>query len=333
MQRILLAPLRRLGVATFLLVLFVALCASTPSTAHAQWQPRKPVEFVIMAGQGGGADRLARFIQSVIQKNKFASQPFIPVNKGGGSGAEALRYIKDKAGDPHVLLATLNSYFTTPLQTDLGVDIAEFTPIARLALDTFLLWVNTEAEPQDLQQFVQAVAKAGNTWKMGGTGRNQEDELITNLLQNEFKIKFTYIPFQGGGEVAKNLVGKHVDSTVNNPSEAGGFYRAKKVRALAALTESRLANYPDVPTMRELGHDLVYTMQRSVVGPPNMPADATAYFIEVFRKVSESKEWQEYTTRDELDRAFLAGAELQSYLLKEREAHRKLLISMGAIKP
>jgi len=315
-----------------LVLLACAALLSLGAAAHAEWKPQKPVEFVIMAGAGGGADRLARFIQSLIQKHNLSPQPFIPVNKGGGSGAEALRYLKDKAGDEHVVMATLNSYFTTPLQTNLGVDIKDFTPIARMALDTFILWVNSDADVHDLNGFLKSVKDQNGRWKMGGTGKNQEDELITVMLEQEFGLKMTYIPFQGGGEVAKNLVGKHVDSTVNNPSEASGFYRAKRVRPLAALTVERLAEYPDVPTMRELGHDLVYTMQRSVVGPPKMSKEAQDFYTEVFRKVNETPEWIKYTKDDELDRAFLTGNDLQTYLLQEREAHRKILIGMGAIK-
>ena len=103
---------------------------SVSTDAAAAWEPKKPVEFVIMAGKGGGADRLARFIQGIIKKEKLSRQAFVPINKGGGSGAEALRYLKDKKGDPHVILATLNSYYTTPLRNpSLGVDIAGFTPI------------------------------------------------------------------------------------------------------------------------------------------------------------------------------------------------------------
>lgn len=114
--------------------------------AEAAWKPRKPVEFVIMAGKGGGADRLARFIQGIIEKNKLSSRPFVPLNKGGGSGAEALRYLKDNKGNPHIILATLNSLYTTPLRNPgLGVDIAAFTPIARLAEDTFQLWVASDS--------------------------------------------------------------------------------------------------------------------------------------------------------------------------------------------
>ena len=264
----------------------MGLTAAAPQLAVAEWQPKKPVEFVIMAGQGGGADRLARLIQSIIEKNGFANQPFIPVNKGGGSGAEALRHLKDKSGDPHVIMATLNSLYTTPLRNpDLGVDISTFTPIARLAEDTFVLWVNSETDIKSVDDYVAAVKKTGgDKWKMGGTGSGQEDSLVTAMLEGAYGIKHTYVPFKGGGTVAKNLIGNHVNSTVNNPSEQLGFFEAGKSRPLAAFTPERLEAFPDVPTFKELGHgDLVYFMQRSVVGPPEMPADAQAYYEVVFR--------------------------------------------------
>ena len=119
-----------LGLAPISLILALGLVLGlgfdTAAASQDGWKPKKPVEFVIMAGQGGGADRLARLIQSIIEKNKFSNQPFIPINKGGGSGAEALRYLKDKAGDPHVIMATLNSLYTTPLRNPtIGVDIAD----------------------------------------------------------------------------------------------------------------------------------------------------------------------------------------------------------------
>ncbi|MFQ5849473.1 MAG: Bug family tripartite tricarboxylate transporter substrate binding protein, partial [Candidatus Binatia bacterium] len=112
----------------------------------AAWQPRKPVEFIIMAGKGGGADRMSRLMQSIIEKHKFSAKPFVPKNKPGGSGAEALVYLKQHKGDNHVIMVTLNSFYTTPLrQPKLGVDIATFTPIGRMAEDTFLLWVHKDS--------------------------------------------------------------------------------------------------------------------------------------------------------------------------------------------
>lgn len=305
-----------------------ALVTAAPAMAD-DWKPTKPVEMVIMAGQGGGADRLARLFQSIIQKENLASMPILPVNKGGGSGAEALRYLKDKEGDNHVIMATLNSYYTTPLRTDIGVNIEEFTPVARMALDTFVLWVNADSDITTLDDYVAAVKESGGTWKMGGTGTGQEDSLVTAMLEKEFDIKVTYVPFKGGGDVAKNLVGGHIDSSVNNPSEALGFYNAGKVRPIAAFTPERISVFPDTPTMGELGHDLVYWMQRSFVAPKGMDPKAVAYYTAMFENLNASEEWQTYTTEKALMADFLTGDDLQSYFLVERDKHADLLGSMA----
>lgn len=302
----------------------LAVGAGAPAFAG-DWAPQKPVEMVIMAGQGGGADRLARLFQSIIQKENLASMPILPVNKGGGSGAEAMRHLTDKAGDAHTIMATLNSYYTTPLRTDIGVDIEEYTPIARMALDTFVLWVNADSDIQTLDDWVAAVRESGGTWKMGGTGTGQEDSLVTAMLEDAFDLDITYVPFQGGGDVAKNLVGGHIDSTVNNPSEQMGFYKAGKSRPIVAFTPARLDAFPDTPTATELGHEIVYWMQRSFVGPKDMPEEAVAYYTEMFRKLSETEEWQNYTRDEALMADFLTGDELQAYFLEEREKHAKIL--------
>ncbi|MFP4125859.1 MAG: Bug family tripartite tricarboxylate transporter substrate binding protein [Alphaproteobacteria bacterium] len=307
-----------------------ALLAQAPAQAQ-DWQPNKPVEMVIMAGQGGGADRLARLFQSIIQKNDFAPMPLLPINKGGGSGAEALRYLEGKSGDAHTVMATLNSYYTTPLRNDIGVDIEAFTPIARLAVDTFVLWVDADSDVTTLEEYVAAVQEADGDWRMGGTGTGQEDSLVTALLEQEFGLEVTYVPFGGGGTVAKNLVGGHVDSTVNNPSEQLAFWKAGESRPIATFTEERLDIMPEVPTMRELGHDLVYSMQRSFVGPSDMPAEAQAFYVDMFEQVAATEEWQEYAAEQALLTDLLTGDALQEYFLAERDKHRELLEQLGEL--
>lgn len=315
---------------TPLLVGAAALAASGAAAQDSGWSPERPVEMVIMAGAGGGADQLARLFQSIIQEEGLASMPVMPTNKGGGSGAEALRYLDDKSGDPHVVMATLNSYYTTPLRQDIGVDIEEFTPLARMALDTFVLWVPADSEIETLDDWVAAVQEAGGTWRMGGTGTGQEDSLVTAMLEQEFDLDITYVPFDGGGTVAKNLVGGHVDSTVNNPSEQLGFWEAGQSRPIATFTEERLGIMPDVPTMTELGHSLTYAMQRSFVGPPDMPQEAVAYYQDLFGKLAETETWQSYAEESALQADFITGEELQDYLLTERDKHAELLEGEGA---
>ena len=275
----------------------------TTSALAADWKPKKPVEFIIMAGTGGGADQIARLLQGLIEKKNLSPRPFIPINKPGGSGGEALRYLQDKEGDDHTLLVTLNSFYTTPIiQEDLGVDVGAFTPIGRMALDTFLLWVhNDQGEITDLDSYVSAVKSAGKEWKVGGTGSGQEDSILTAMMEAAFDYEVTYIPFPGGGTVAKNLVGKHIDSTVNNPAEQNEFFRAGDTKPLVQFTGERMAAYPDVPTAKELGVDIEYYMQRSINGPPGMSDDAKAFYIELFSQLYQSEEWQQFCVDDGLD--------------------------------
>ncbi len=308
--------------------------ASVTKHAQAAWKPKKPVELVIMTGKGGGADRLARFIQGIIKKKNLSKMPFVPINKGGGSGAEALRYLRDKSGDSHVIMATLNSYYTTPLRNPgLGVDISKFTPIARLAEISFQLWVHADTDIKNVAEYVAAAKRAGAAnWKMGGSGKGQADSLVTAMLEGAYDFNVTYVPFGGGATVAKQLIDKHINSTVNNPSEQVGFWQAGKSRPLATFTATRLKVFPNVPTFRELGHDLVYFMQRSVIAPPGIDKEVQAYYVDVFSKVYKSKEWQDYVAKKGMIPGWLTGAKLTGYFVKQREAHRKLLKSLGEIQ-
>ncbi len=298
------------------------------------WEPKKPVEFIIMAGQGGGADKMARLMQTVIQKNGWSSKPLTPINKPGGSGAEALVHLQGRAkSDPnHTIMVTLNSFYTTPMrQPGLGIDLETFTPIARMAEDTFLVWVNKDSGINSVEEFVAAARAAGKGWIMAGTGKAQEDQLLTDFLNTTYGLKMKYVPYKGGGKVAKQLAGNHANSTVNNPSEQEGFYASGDTVPLAAFTPERLEMFPDAPTFREMGKDFVYFMQRSVAGAPGMSDEAAAYYRALFQKVYDSPEWQTYRKKKSLYGDFLSGQALKDYWIKERDIHREMLTKMGAL--
>ncbi len=304
------------------------------TAAFAQWEPQKPVEFIVMAGKGGGADKAVRLMQTIIAKHELSSVPFTPINKPGGTGAEALVHLKGKTGDNHTIMFTLNSFYTTPLrQPGLGVDIETFTPIARMAEDTFCLWVHSDRKDiNTVGDFVEAAKMKGGDWIMAGTGKASEDNLLTDYLNTAYGLKMKYVPYKGGGKVAKELAGKNADSTVNNPSEQLGFFEAGNTKPLACFTPERLALFKDAPTFRELGQDFVYFMQRTVVGAPGMDPAAEDYYRDLFTKVFESEEWQTYRTKKALQGDMLTGDALMDYWKVERDIHRIMLVKMGAIK-
>ena len=205
------------------------------SPAQAQWAPSKPIEFVVPAGTGGGADQMARFIQGLVAKNKLTAQPIVVVNKAGGAGAEGFLDVKNTKNDGHKIVITLSNIFTTPLATGLPFNWKDLTPVTMLALDEFVLWVNAESPFKTTQDYVKAF-KDGTPgqYKMGGTGSKQEDQIITVAIEKAVAKKVVYIPFKGGGDVAVQLVGNHIDSSVNNPIEAVSHWKAGTLRALCS---------------------------------------------------------------------------------------------------
>ena len=319
-----------MGRSLFLLAVAVVL---VPRRAAAAWQPTKPVEFVIPAGTGGGADLMARFVTAIIQKENLAPVTFLPTNKSGGAGAEAFLYVKENKGNPHVIVITLSNLFTTPLHTGVPFNWKDLTPVSMLALDYFILWVNGETPYKTATDYINA-AKVGQ-FKMGGTGAAQEDQILTIQLEQNFGIKLIYVPFKGGGEVCTNLVGKHVDSTVNNPSECVGNWKANRVRPLAVLDSSRikLPDWDKIPTMKEAtGKDVAYLMLRGIFAAPGVSKEVQDYYVGLMKKVTQSADWKKYISDNALKDDFMSGPEFVKWLEQAEILHKDLMSKGGLLK-
>ena len=320
------------------LLMTVALALVAVPTAWAAWEPTKPIEFVIPAGTGGGADQMARLIAGLVEKYKLAPRPIIVVNKSGGAGAEGFLHVKGKKGDAHTIIITLSNVFTTPLAQATPFNWKDLSPLARLALDQFILWVNAETPYKTAREYLAAAKERSgksNQMKMGGTGSKQEDQIITVQLEQALGVKFTYVPFKGGGEVCVNLVGKHVDSTVNNPIECVSHWKAGRVRPLAVFDTERIPvnEWKDVATAKDaLGADIHYLMLRGIFGPPDMPKDAVDWYIDMLRKVTETAEWRKYMDDGALKPAFATGPEYVKWLEEAETLHRDLMTKGGLIK-
>src|SRR6267142_924574 len=302
------------------------------------WEPTRPVEFVIPAGTGGGADQMARLISGIAEKHKLSPQPLIAVNKSGGAGAEGFLYVKEKKGDPHTIIITLSNLFTTPLAQGTPFNWRDLTPVARMALDRFILWVNAETPYKTAKDYIaagKAQSNGENRMTMGGTGSKQEDQIITVQLEQALGVKFTYVPFKGGGEVCVNLVGKHVDSTVNNPIECVSHWKAGRVRPLAVFDTGRIpsAEWKDIPTVKEaLGVDISYLMLRGIFGAPEMPKDAVAWYQGFLKKVQDTPEWKKYMEEGALKAAFATGDEYVKWVQEAEQLHKDLMTKGGLLK-
>ena len=319
----------------------MACALAAPFAAHA-WEPTKTVEFIVPAGTGGGADQMARAIQGIAVKHGLMKQSMVVVNKSGGAGAEGFLDVMSATKDPHKIVITLSNLFTTPLAQGTPFNWRDLTPVKMMALDQFVLWVNAETPYKTAKDYIDAAkARSGDPskrFKMAGTGAKQEDQIITAAIEQKTGLKFTYIPFKGGGEVAVQLVGKHVESTVNNPIEAVAHWRGGKLRPLCVFDPKRMPykakvtdklSWYDIPTCREQGLDVDYLMLRGIFMPGGVNPDQVAFYADVLRKVRQTPEWKQLMEQGAFNQTSLEGKEYADWVAREEARHISLMKAAG----
>ena len=325
----------------------LSLCASvcvggvlalSVSSASA-WEPTHPIEIIVPAGTGGGADQMARTMQGIITKHSLSKQPVVVVNKAGGAGGEGFLDVKNAKGNDHKLIITLSNLFTTPLATGIPFNWKDMTPVAMMALDEFVLWVNAEKPYKTVKDYVDAIKAApDNTFKMGGTGSKQEDQIITVALEKAIGKKMIYIPQKGGGAVAVQLVGNHINSSVNNPIEAVAHWRAGKLRPLCVFDAKKLdyhekiagdLAWDSIPTCKSAGLDVEYVMLRGFFMPPGVSKDVVAYYVDLFKKVRETPEWKKLMSDGAFNQSFMVGDEYAKWVAGAEKLHEGLMKEAG----
>jgi tripartite-type tricarboxylate transporter receptor subunit TctC len=310
------------------------------ASAALAWEPTKPVEIVVAAGAGGASDQMARMMQAAIQKNGLMKQPMVVSLKGGASGAEALMYMKSSAGDANKVLIAYSLIYMLPLSAKIPFNWRELTPVSVIALDQFVLWDNTTLPHANVKDFIAAAKAANPPFKMGGTGSKREDHVLTVFIEKKTGAKFAYLPYKSGGEAATQLVGNHTQSNVNNPSENLEVWRAGQVRPLCVFDKERIQykgkvtdkqSWNDIPTCKEEGLDVQYLMLRAMFLPGKVSAEQTQFYVELFRKVSQTAEYKEYLEKQALKPIFLTGKDMLKFLEEDDTLNKNLMTEAGFI--
>jgi len=247
--------------------------------------------------------------------------------------------VKNAKGDPHKLIITLSNLFTTPLATGVPFNWKDLTPVSMMALDQFVLWVNADTPYKTAKDYIEAVKKAGpNKFKMGGTGSKQEDQIITVAIEKQTGAKFTYIPFKGGGDVAVQLVGKHIDSSVNNPIEAVAQWRAGKLKPLcvfdtqpmpykAKVTDTMA--WGDIPPCKQSGLDVDYLMLRGIFMAGGVTDAQRNFYVDLLKKVRETPEWRDFLEKGAFNQTTLTGPEFSKWVASAEKTHIQLMTAAG----
>jgi len=311
--------------------------ANAPAMA---WEPSKSVEIVVAAGAGGASDQMARMMQAAIQKNNLMKQPIVVSLKGGASGAEALMYMKAGDGDPNRVLLAYSLIYMLPLSAKIPFNWRDLTPVAVTAFDQFVLWDNTTMPEKSVKEFVAAAKSASPPFKMGGTGSKREDQILTVFMEKKTGAKFLYLPYKSGGEAATQLVGNHTQSNVNNPSENLEVWRAGQVRALCVFDKERIAytskvtsaqSWHDIPTCKEEGLDVQYTMLRAFFLPGKVTPEQTAFYVDLLKKISQTAEYKDYMEKQALKPTFMSGNDMVKFLEEDDKLNAGLMHEAGFV--
>ena len=301
----------------------------------ADWKPSKPIEFVAPFAPGGGSDVLARSIASIIEGEKLSPVPLLVVNKAGGSGLVGTTAVAhQQKGDPHVLLTYIPGQAQAALVAGKGAPtFRDLTLICGLALDEQLIVVKADSRFKTIQDIIAEAKKRPAELTVGGTGAGQDDQICQRVFERSAGIRFRYIPFKSGGECITALLGGHVDMIWANPPEFVPQWEAKMVRPVAIAKLTRMSEFPEVPTLKEIGHTVTYFFYRGIAAPQGIPAEAAAFYENMFKRLAESSAWKEkYLTKYMLSPGWMGSKEFAKVVAQNEEESKEILKDLGLLK-
>jgi len=313
------------------LVIALALAAIASPIAAQGFKPTKPVEFVVHTGPGGGADVLARFIASAMEKEKLLPVRMYVVNKTGGGGQTAMSYLVEKRGDAHTIAPFLSLFFVIPVMAaEAKVTMKDVTPVVRLLFEPAMVVVKNDSPYKTLNDFIDAAKQNPGQRKQAAASLGGRDWMVRQLLMKNTGANWAFISFPNMGERIASLLGGHVDMMFLEPQEVGEHIRAGNVRVIAQISEKRLPPFPNIPTVKESGYDVPDVPQvRGIIAPPGIPREALAYWEDVFAKLVRTPTWKKYLEENMMVESFLHSAELNKFIDEYSETIRGILRDGG----
>lgn len=297
--------------------------------------PSRPVEIIVPYAPGGGSDIMVRNMVKVIEQHKLVPVPIAVVNKAGGGGAIARTQFSQARPDgytlgvmdPNPVLQQLLGEAPQNYRTD-------FTYIAKLVDDVNFLIVRADSPIKTVADAVAEIKKRGpKRFSIAGTATGSQDHVASLDFDAAIGQQTNYLITKSGSEVLTTLLGGHVDAAWANPSECVEQYRAGQIRILAVTDTKRISDFPDVPTMKEAGVDMVSYNWRGIGGPPGLPKAIVDYWVDVLGKMRATPDWKQgYLAKAYQEDGWLAGDQLMAYVHKEHDQFKAVFEKLGMLK-
>jgi tripartite-type tricarboxylate transporter receptor subunit TctC len=242
--------------------------------------PTKPITLVVPFPPGGGTDTIGRPLASV--GHQHLGQPMVVINKAGGGGAVGAQFVANAKPDGYTVLHAINTVSEIPqidelLGRPLSFKKEQLTPIGQVAVSPFAIMVNTESRWKTFKDFVEEARQKPDEFQYASAGVYSTTHIMWELILKSTGLRVRHMPTTGGGPIMMAVLGKHVDiSHCVMPAVCAPQLEAKKIRLLAVTTDKRLPNYPDVPTLKELGYDVTHAIWHTLMVPSGTPPEVTA---------------------------------------------------------
>ncbi|WP_026368609.1 Bug family tripartite tricarboxylate transporter substrate binding protein [Aminiphilus circumscriptus] len=272
-------------------ILAVVLFALLGQAAFAAY-PEKQITVLQGFKPGGGSDTLAQLTQPYLEK--VLGQSFINQYIPGATGAIAWTQLAKTAKKDGYTLSITN---TPMLQTnyimnpEITYTIAELEPIANVITDPGIVVVAKDSPYQTMEEFMNAAKENPGKITVGNSGVGGDDFFTTLIVEKATGLKFQMVPFEGDGPSWQAAMGGKINASFNNLGITYPQIKAGNLRALVIFAEKRVDMLPDVPTMKELGYDVVSGSSRGYSAPKGIPAEARDTLIEAFKKMAEMPEF------------------------------------------
>lgn len=285
--------------------------------AFAQPYPAKPIEITVHTSAGSGGDVVSRTVAEIARRENLLPQPFVVVNRVGGSGVIAYTYFKTKRGDPYSMLSITGTLLAMAHRPDTRIGLENYTPLALFAIDPQSIMVPADSPFKTFKDLIDAAQRnpdslVAATTSVQGTGR-----MVLYLLEKAVPgVKFKFVTFKGGGDAVVAAAGGHTNFTTENLSEGKGLVDSKKLRVLAITADRRLPFAPDVPTLQELGYPVQAGTIRGFVFPAGVPKEAAATMEAALERAHKSTAWKEHAAQNLYQDIYLGSAEFGDFLAR-----------------
>jgi tripartite-type tricarboxylate transporter receptor subunit TctC len=312
----------------FLVTGILSMLLANPLSA--QTYPQRPLRMVIPFPPGGGTDLAARLVAEKLAM--VLKQPVVADNKPGANGVIASDLVAKSAPDGYTLLvATGSSHaFAPALGVSLPFDpVKDFVPLALIGQFPTVLVVNPAVPAKTMREFVEYARQNPKKLNYGSAGNGSTNHFLGELIKQDAGIDLVHVPYKGSGPATADLLAGHIQAMVDSVAAAKGNIEAGKVRALGVTTPQRVAQLPDVPTLKESGYNIDYAGWVVVMAPAGTPADIVATLHQAITTVMADPAVVDRYAKQGIIIRPMALAELPVYLRTDKERWAKVATQAG----